>query len=196
MRIKLIALLCLLSCLSLAVPGAATAKGEKKDSGKENFSALAVLPAGARSPSNVTINIESYSSAQDAQRLQAALVDGGPDTLLKALEKMKPIGRIEREGTVGFYNFKFIRSVPTPTGRRIIAVTDRPVGFLEEYFDTRSNDYKFGILQLDLQDDQKGKEKGEGSLIYAARIKVLDGDKFEIENLGIDPIRLLGVHQL
>jgi hypothetical protein len=196
MRIKLIALLCLLSCLLLAVPGAATAKGDKKDSGKETFSALAVLPASARSPSDVTINIESYSSAQDAQALQAALLDGGPDTLLKALEKMKPIGRIERVGTIGFYDFKFIRSVATPTGRRIIAVTDRPIGFLEAYFGTRSTDYKFGILQLDIKDDKKGKEKGVGSLIYAARIKVLDGDKFEIENLGIDPIRLEGVHQL
>lgn len=196
MRIKLIALLCLLSYLLLAVPGAATAKGDKKDSGKETFSALAVLPTGARSPSDVTINIENYSSAQDAQALQAALLDGGPDTLLKALEKMKPIGRIEKVGTIGFYDFKFIRSVATPTGRRIIAVTDRPIGFLEEYFGTRSTDYKFGILQLDIKDDKKGKEKGVGSLIYAARIKVLDGDKFEIENLGIDPIRLEGVRQL
>jgi hypothetical protein len=197
MRIKLIIALCLLSCLLLTVPTGATAeaRGNKQGSGKETFSALAVLPA-AGPTANVTIYIESCSSAQDAQALQGALTDGGPDVLLKALEKMKSIGRIERVGTVSFYDFRFIRSVATPTGRRIIAVTDRPIGFLEAYFSTRSMDYKFGILQLDLKDDKKGREEGEGTLIYAARIKALAGDKFEIENYGIDPIRLQGVRQL
>lgn len=201
MRIKLITALCLLSCLALGVT--AGAKGNKKGSGRESFSALAYLPAGAGvrmrgagATANVTINVESYSSADDAQRLQAALLDGGPDALLKALEKMKPIGRIARVGTVGVYDLKFIRSVQTPTGRRIIAVTDRPIGFLEAYFAGRSTDYKFGVLQIDLKDDKKGKEKGTGSLIYAARIKVLDGDRIDIENLGVDPIRLEGVRQL
>lgn len=205
MRIKLITALCLLSCLALAVPAGTTAasKASKKGSGRESFSALAYLPAGAGvrmrgagATANVTISIESYSSAEDAQRLQAALVEGGPDSLLKALEKMKPIGRIERAGTVGFYDLKFIRSVPTPTGRRITAVTDRPIGFLEAYFAGRSTNYKFGILQIDLKDDKKGREEGAGALIYAAQIKVLDGDRVEIENLGIDPVRLEGVRRL
>ncbi len=198
MRIKSIAALCLLSCLALAAPAGATAaaKRDKKGSGRETFSALAILPTAARAPVNVTINIEGYSSDEDARALLAALLDGGPDALLKALEKMKPIGRIERVGTVGFYDLKFIRSVATPTGRRIIAVTDRPVGFLEEYFGTQSTDYKFGILQLDLKDDKKGKEEGEGSLIYAAQIKVLNGNQVEIENYGIDPVRLMGIRQL
>lgn len=42
MRIKLITTLCLLSCLALALSAGATteAKGDKKDSGKETFSAL------------------------------------------------------------------------------------------------------------------------------------------------------------
>ena len=204
MRIKLITALCLLSCLALTVPTGATAatKGDKKGSGQETFSALAYLPTGvgismrgAGATANVTINIESYSSDQDARQLQAALLDGGPDALLKALEKMKPIGRIERVGTVGFYDLKFIRSVPTETGRRIIAVTDRPIGFLEAYFAGRSTDYKFGILQLDLKDDKKGREEGAGALIYAARVKVLNGNQVEIENFGIDPIRLEGVRQ-
>lgn len=205
MRIKLILTLCLLSCLALALSAGATteAKGDKKDSGKETFSALAYLPTGA-SPSlrgagataNVKIYVESYSSDQDAQRLQAILLDGGPKALLNALEKMKSIGRIERDGTVGFYNLKFICLKQTATGRQITAVTDRPIGFLEAYFDTRSTDYPFGILQLDLKDDKKGKEEGEGALIYRARIKVLNGDNVDIENYGVNPIRLLSVRQL
>jgi hypothetical protein len=206
MRIKIIATLCLLACVALSVPAGATPAAnsdDKEASGKETFSALAYLPTGigpsvrgSGATADVTINIESYSSDQDAQELQAILLDGGPNALLKALEKMKTIGRIERVGTISFYDFKFISSTPTATGRRIFALTDRPIGFLEAYLASRSTDYKFGILQLDLRDDKKGKEEGVGTLIYAGQIKVLNGNNVEIENFGIEPIRLEGVHQL
>ncbi|MEK6325424.1 MAG: hypothetical protein AABN33_27605 [Acidobacteriota bacterium] len=197
MRIKMTTTLFLLLCLALVVPSLATSgvKKDKKDSGKETFSALAELPV-AGSTINVTIYINRYSSEQDAKQMHAILLDGGPKALLKTLQKMKPIGRIEKVGTVGFYDFKFILSTPTATGRRIYAVTDRPIGFLEAYYDTRSKDYPFGIMQLELKANEKGKQKGEGTLIYAAQIKVLDGEKVEIENLTFAPIRLLGVRQL
>jgi hypothetical protein len=208
MRITNITALCLLLglALTLRTGGAAAATKVEKDGsslGKETFSALAFLPTGigpamrgAGATANVTINIESYSSDEDARQLRGALVDGGPDRLLKVLENMKSIGHIERVGAVSFYDFKYIRSTPTDTGRRIIAVTDRPIGFLEIYFATRSEDYKFGILQLDLRDDKKGREKGVGALIFAAKIKLLKGTQIEIENFGIDPIQLEGVRQL
>ena len=208
MRITHITALCLLLGLALTVRtggAAAVTKIERDGSGfgNETFSALAYLPTGigpamrgAGATANVTINIESYSSDEDARQLRGTLVDGGPDRLLKVIEKMKSIGRIERVGTVSFYDFKYIRSTPTDTGRRIIALTDRPVGFLEIYFATRSRDYKFGILQLDLKNDKKGREKGVGALIYAAKIKLLEGNQVEIENFSIDPIRLAGVRQL
>ena len=40
------------------------------------------------------------------------------------------------------------------------------------------------------------KEKGEGTLIYAAKVRIVSGEKVEIENLTFAPIRLLGVRQL
>ena len=197
MKIKLVGALFLLSCLVLAVPAGATsqATGDQSGSGKETFSALAdFLPSGGTR--NVTIYIDGYSSQQEVQQLQETLDSGGPDGLLTALEKLKPIGRIEREGTVSFYDFKLIISRPTPTGRQILAITDRPMGFREEARDTRSTEYPFGILQLDLKDDKKGKEEGEGTLIYAAQLKDLNLDKLNIENYSVDPIKLLGVRQL
>jgi hypothetical protein len=185
----------LVLCLALVLPGLAT-PGAKKDgnNGREAFSALAELPTGGTL--NVRINIDRYSNAQDAQGLHAILMDGGPKALLKALQKMKSIGKIEREGTVGFYDLKFILSKTTPTGRHIYALTDRPIGFLEAYYSTRSKDYPFGVMELDLQADEKGKEKGVGTLIYAAQIKVLDGEKVDIENLTFAPIKLLAVRKL
>jgi hypothetical protein len=190
MRIKVTTLLLMLFCGLLAMPASATKNGRE-----ESFSALAQLPV-AGTTMNVRIYIKSYSTTQEAQQLHGVLTDGGPSALLKALSKMKPIGRIEQEGTVGFYDFKLILSKSTAEGRHIYAVTDRPIGFLEAYVGSRSVDYPFGILELDLKTDKKGKEKGEGSLIYAAQIKVVDGDKVDIENLTFAPIRLLGVQQL
>ncbi|HXI89067.1 MAG TPA: hypothetical protein VNO24_03540, partial [Blastocatellia bacterium] len=187
MRNKVRIELLLLVCVALIMPMSATSGAKGRN---EVFSALAQLPVEGRT-TNVKIYINGYSTTQDAERLHAALVDGGSKALLKVLSKMKSMGRIEREGTVGNYDFKLILSKPTATGRHIYAVADRPIGFLEEYFSTRSKDFPFGILELDLKEDNE-KEKGEGTLIYAAKVRVVSGDKVEIENLSFAPIRLLG----
>ena len=191
MRIKATMGLLLVVCVAVMTPVSATSGAKGRN---EVFSALAQLPVEGTT-TNVKIYINGYSSPQDAERLHAILLDGGPNGLLKTLRKMKSLGRIEREGSVGNYDFKFILSKPTATGRHIYAVADRPIGFLEAYFSTRSKDYPFGILELDLKDDNE-KEKGEGTLIYAAKVHVVSGEKVEIENVTFAPIRLLGVRQL
>jgi hypothetical protein len=48
---------------------------------------------------------------------------------------------------------------------------------------------------MDLKTNKKGKEEGEGALIYAAKVKVLEGHKVEVENYGIDPVKLMGVRK-
>ena len=179
----------------------AAAQAEKPKS--EKFSALAYLPSGAGramggsgATANVDVYVKSYTTNQEANVLGALLLDKGPDALLDALQKADPIGKITLTGRVGFYDLKLIRSRPTETGRQIIAVGDRPIGFLELYYSGHSRDYEFGILTLNLTKDKKGKEKGEGVLVYAAKVKVLDGKKLEIENYGVDPVRLMGVRKL
>ena len=88
-----------------------------------------------------------------------------------------------------------IRSRKTPTGRRVIGVSDRPIGFLEAYGGGRSMDYKLGILVLDLKIDKKGKEVGEGILLYASKVKIKKG-KLDIEYVGLDPISLRNVRKV
>jgi len=192
MRVKLTIGLLLPVFVSLIALTSATSGAKGRN---EVFSALAQFPV-AGSTGDVKIYINGYSGPRDAERLRATLLDGGPEALLKTLGKMKSLGRIEREGTLGFYNFKFILSKPTATGRHIYAVADRPIGFLESYFSTRSKDYSFGIMELDLKTNDEEKEKGAGTLLYAAKIRVIGGEKVEIENVTFAPIRLLGVRQL
>jgi hypothetical protein len=188
---------------SATTPGAAapaeeaTAKEVTADEmqGEKVYSALAELPV-AGTTLNVKIYINGYSAAEDFKGLNSVLLSSGEDEMLKALRKMKARGRIQQDGTVSFYDLKLIVSTQTPKGRHIYAITDRPIGFLEAYVSSRSKDYRFGILELDLQANETGKEKGEGTLIYAAKIKVMDEQKVDVENFTFAPIRLLGVREL
>ncbi len=197
----------LITCCALVVCGlsipAATAPQDAPKPKKEKFGALAYLPSGAGpamvgagARANVDLYVNSYTSDAEAKRMAGLLLESGPNALLKALEKAKSIGKITLSGRVGFYDLKLIRSHRTPEGRRIYALGDRPIGFLEVYGGSRSQDYPFGVLQADLKTKDKGKEEGEGTLIYSAKIKVLDGNQIDVETYGIAPIRLMALRKL
>jgi len=179
------------------------APAQEQQPKSEKFGALAYMPHGAGRAMvgggarvNVDLYVRSYTSDEEAKSLAAALLEGGADALLNRLEKAKAIGKITITGRVGFYDLKLIRSHRTEGGRRIYGVGDRPMGFLEMYTGSPSRDYPFGILQLDLKTNSKGKEEGSGALIYAAKIKVLDGNSIDVETYGVDAIKLMGVRKL
>jgi hypothetical protein len=161
----------------------------------EHFSASAYsMQRGARMVS-VDIRVKQYTNNEDTNRFAGALIEGGQDSLVKLLEKADDIGSIQMTGHVGFYDFKLIRSRRTPTGRRIVAVCDRPLQFAEVYGGTRSSDYTLGILILDLKKNDKGREVGSGTLYYAAKVKIKNGRTIQIEHYQIDPIRLVNVRK-
>ena len=201
MKARLLGVACLLAVLALSLSMRAPAQEQKRKS--EKFGALAYMPHGAGPAMvgsgarvNVDLFVRNYTSDEEAQSLAAALLEGGSEALLKRLEKADSIGKITLTGRVGFYDLKLIRSHQIEGGRRIYAVGDRPVGFLEAYVNNRSRDYPFGILQLDLKRNEKGREEGTGALLYAAKIKVLNGNSIDVESYGIGPIKLLGVRKL
>lgn len=186
---KVIALLFGICCL------VATAFSQTPEQPKpEHFSAVASLPRARTRTAWVDVRVSHYSSNEGTQQLANALIEGGQDQLVKALEKAKTIGHVSLSSRVGAFDLKLIRSRNTPTGRRIIGVSDRPIGFLEAYSGSRSSDYKVGILVIDLKRNEKGKEVGEGILIYASKVKIEDG-KLDIEYVGMEPIRLANVRK-
>ena len=201
MKARFFIAFCALAIVALVLSVPAPAQEQKPKS--EKFGALAFMPHGAGPAMvgsgarvNVDLYVRSYTSDEEARSLAGALLEGGSEALLKRLEKAKSIGKITITGRVGFYDLKLIRSHQTQEGRRIYAVGDRPVGFLEAYVNNRSRDYPFGILQLELKKNEKGREEGTGALIYAAKIKVLEGNSIDVESYGIDAIKLLGVRKL
>jgi hypothetical protein len=200
-RKLLLAGIALFFSVGLAVMPANSTHVDAKTKG-DTFSAMAYLPTGAGprmigagATANLTIYVERYSTDDEAKQYASTLLEKGPDELLKSLQAAKSIGSVQMQRRMGFFELKFIRSRPTETGRRIVGVCDRPIGFLESYFSGRSLDNKFGIVIIDLKTNKKGKEEGEGQLIYAAKVMVLEGNKVEVENYGIDPVKLMGVRK-
>ena len=167
---------------------------EEKKQESEHFGASAYSLNRGATVVNVDIRVKSYTDNEKTQQFASALIEGGQPALTKALEKADDIGSIQLTGHVGFYDFKLIRSRPTPTGRRIVAVCDRPLQFGELYGGTRSTDYTIGIMILDLTKDKKGKEKGSGTLYYAAKVKIKN-KTIQIEHFQIHPIKLVNVRK-
>ena len=170
---------------------------------KEHFSALIFLQAGVGrrmvfpgGRANVDIYVEKYSSDEETKAVAEVLLSGGGEALRKQLEKMKGIGRVSLTGRVGQFELKLIRSHPLPDGgRRIIGVSDRPIQFLEAYVGGPSMDYDIGIIEINVKPNKKGKDEGEGVLVYSAKITVKEG-KVEVENYGVAPAKLMSVREL
>jgi hypothetical protein len=187
---SVIGLLLALCCLSLTAFSQMTEQSKPTPTPKpkaEHFTAVASLPRSPTRTAWVDIRINRYTDDATTQRLATVLVEGGQDALVKELEKAETVGHASLSARVGFFDLKLIRSRKTPTGRRIIGVSDRPIGFLEAYGGGRSMDYKLGIVVLDLKRNKKGKEVGEGVLLYASQVK--------IEYQGMDPIKLRNVQK-
>jgi hypothetical protein len=141
--------------------------------------------------SNVAIKllIYSYSTPEDRKTLQAAFQAGQNQGLVKALEKMPAVGRIQIPGTLG-YDVAYISQSPTPTGRTIRFVTNRKIAFAEAYRNTQSQAYNLsgGEINIDTQD----KNKSAGVLYPAAQLVINKDGDLQIE-LRKNPWRLSNI---
>jgi hypothetical protein len=193
MKTKRLIALCLFLCWAAAAPAFSGSKAKEPGARTERFSATLTILSGPGSGTvrQITLYISDYSPDAEAAQLAGAFADGGSKALFKVLTKLKSKGRVAPTGSTG-YQVRYIRSVQTPNGRRIMMLTDRPIGFLERYYGNRSVDYMYGLVELDINDDGKG----EGTLIYAAKVKAISRDSVEVENFGIEPARLTKVRKL
>jgi len=169
-----------------AVPAARAATPE----GRERFSAVAVDLGGPYGASTflVQINVDRWSTPDERRNLESVLAESGPDALLAALQKTKPVGRIYTTGSVG-YDLHFAYQVPLASGgRRIVVGTDRPLSFYEASRRPRSVDYPFTILEMRV--DENG--RGQGKLLVASKVTAL-GDTIELENFTTTPMQLMQV---
>ena len=134
----------------------------------------------------VTLNIYEFSTPADRTMLVEAYNKGQNKSLVNALQKMKAVGHIEITGTLG-YDCAYIAMTPTPTGRKIVFVTNSQIRFGEAFTDspTMSFDLTAGEMELNDQD----KSKSTGTLYPAAQIVLNKEGKLQLE-LNQNPWRL------
>jgi hypothetical protein len=138
---------------------------------------------------HVRLIINDYSTEEDRQILIDAFDKGKNQGLVNALEKMRAVGRIAIEGTLG-YDVSYIRSIPTPTGRKIRFVTNRLLRFGETYYSTRTTDYNLSAGELDMNDQDQS--KSTGVLYPLARLR-LDKDMQLSLDLNMNPWKLVSI---
>jgi hypothetical protein len=137
----------------------------------------------------VTLNIYEFSTPADRVNLVQAFEKGQNQGLVTALQKMKAVGHVEITGTLG-YDCAYIKMTPTPTGRKIVFVTNRQIRFGEAFTDSQSQSFNLtaGVFELNSTD----KSKSTGQLYPAAQL-ILDKEGQLQLDLAQNPWRLSDV---
>ena len=137
----------------------------------------------------ITIHVDKYTPDSEVQRLAKILATKGQDALIQAMWDEKSVGYVKIGSALG-YQVAVIRSLPGKDGGRIIrVVTDRPIQFVEVMRSLRSRDYPFGLIELELGPDGRGK----GVMVAAAKMEFDENGRLNITSYGTQPFKILGV---
>jgi hypothetical protein len=185
----------LVTALILAVVPLAGRQGSGE---KLEITAFAVNMSNIATGANavVQIDVNSWSTPEERQKLITVMLEKGPDALLRELQRMPSRGRFRIPGLQGpdphqlrlGHDLRYTWETPEPDGgRKIVIATDRYIGFAEARNQPRSIDYPFTLFEMRF--DKAG--KGEGKMAVATQI-AFDKKKqvIELENYSSEPVRL------
>jgi hypothetical protein len=165
---------------------------------KLEISAFAVNMSNIATGANasVQIRIDSWSTDAERETLITAMIEKGPQALLRELQKQPTRGRWNIPGLMGpdphqlrlGHDLRYTRQTALPDGgRRIVIATDRYIGFGEARNQPRSIDYPFTLMQIQVN----AEGKGEGKMAVATKINFDKAKKtMELENYASEPVRL------
>ena len=171
------------------LPRTALAQG-KPSRNKGEYITGVIIPVGGRfmgRTRSFTITVSGYTTKKEAAQMTEALQSGGQDSLLTLFGKMDK-GRLAVGPHVGIPISTIIEQ-PTETGTKLTILYRRTVRFFELRYGTRSEDYRFGYIELFL--DRNG--KGEGTMIPAAQLSVSKEGTLKVDEFGEFPARLISV---
>jgi hypothetical protein len=135
-----------------------------------------------------TLSAYNYTPSNQIRELNEALGRGGQDQMLRAMSGMKA-GRIEIGTGVGVDANVIIADAWREGGTKLTVFYERNINFYELRYGARSQDYPIGYAEIFL--DRNG--KGQGTLIAAARVRLKDGNTWEVEDFGTFPAKLMGL---
>jgi hypothetical protein len=174
---------------ALLLAGSAAVATQAPTPEKEQITAFGVNMDGGRA-GVVQIEIDKWSPDGDREALLKAFAEKGQDEMLKELLKRPRLGFIRLPNTLG-HDIHYAVQQPLPEGgRRVIVVTDRPIGFAEARNNSRSMDYPFTMIELRFN----AAGVGEGKMSTGTQIaKSKDGTHLELEMWGNTPTRFTEV---
>ncbi|HEX5709139.1 MAG TPA: hypothetical protein VFX96_17690 [Pyrinomonadaceae bacterium] len=190
MRLGLLLMLCCVAGLALALPvwRADAQRGEAA----RNITGTVVGVGGRFGGRSYPFRliIERYTSDEEVRRLNAAMESGGQDGLLRAIRDMRA-GRIQVGTGVGLEANVILPLPKEGGGSKLVVLFERNINFYEVRRGTRSQDYRFGYAELHMEP----RGAGEGTFIPAAKVRLRDGNTWEVEDFGVFPARLMGLQQ-
>ena len=176
-----------LMALLLSSTGAAQQPAGAGQQAKEEYTAIAtnISGVGGTGIAPFEISIDGWTSLAEEERLMAILDEKGQQGLVSALQDLPEVARLRTPGSLS-YPFHYARQTKLPDGRRrVMLVTDRPIGFAEAVNRPVSLEYPFTLV--DLRIDASG--HGEGQMFYATKF-IRSGDLLVLENYATTPIRI------
>lgn len=178
---------CLLLTLLLAAAGPAISADDRPS---ETIDAQA-MGTSTQLGKNVGIKviINRFSTQEERQVLVDAFKRGQHQGLVKALQDMKPVGRIAITGTLG-YDLSYIALIPSPTGRKIRFAANRWIRFGEAYHNTQSQAFDLTAGEFDLNDADN--KKSTGVLYPAAQLIINKQGQLQFE-LRQNPWKLVNI---
>ena len=131
--------------------------------------------------------INRITTAEEVSHLNSALQAGKQDELLRELSRTEA-GRITVGSNVGLPANAIMVNDQGDGRTKIPVLFQRNLGFSELRFGARSVDYPFGYAEMYV-----GRGENEGMFIPAARVRLRDGNTWEVEDFGTFPARLMGL---
>ena len=131
--------------------------------------------------------INRTTTPDEVSQLNSALQAGKQDELLRELSRMD-VGRIQVGSNVGVPANAIMVTDQGDGRTKITVLFQRNLRFAELRFGARSVDYPFGYAEMYV-----GRGENEGMFIPAARVRLRDGNTWEVEDFGTFPARLMGL---
>ena len=185
----LLSLLCSFCCVAgvalFQPPLEAEAQGGRSSRQRINGTVISIGGRFSGRTRQFSLIIKNYTPLNQVRELNDTLSHGGQDDLLRVLSKMDA-GRIEIGPGVGITANAIIADPWDEGGTKLTVFYERNLALFELRYGARSQDYRIGYAEIFL--DRNG--KGEGTLIAAARVRIKDGNTWEVEDFGAFPARL------
>jgi len=159
---------------------------------KERFTGFAINMNGAANTATVDFTIERWSTDAERTKLLSLIPKehGSPEPLVNALQDMPSVGSIRTTKTLA-WTLRYARQFRMDEGgRRIVLVTDRPIGFNEARNSSRSMDNRFTVLEIRLN----AKDEGEGKIFGGVKLYV-ENNELVVENWGTQPTRFNNIRK-